>query len=228
MSYSFLNEEERQSKLGIIVDNLKNLDLIISYFNKEVDILRSDNNYVKENVENLDSAMGPETSINISETLNGLYGDIESINSQIESLVAKVNIAKINYENKRKAYEGETLFFDEKEKSYKLSQDGHTVVSSNFGASLDVDGVTYNGYFHDKWIGQRISDDMRSGRSDLKIMIDKYYDAWNEVKIHSDISASLNDGISSRTSLISNLQSAEAELQQYLSDNGLPPLTTKN
>ena len=230
MSYNFIGAEEyRQKKIDGIVANLEKIGLVIKHLTDDNDILKNDNNYIQENVTDLSYSIGPETSVNIIETLSGLRVNINTINEQLDQLINVVKIAETNYESRRKAYVEGSILFDEVGRAYQTNKDGNMVVASGKGDSIDVNGVNYNGYFHDDWIGKRIASDMaNNGSSELKNKIDTYYSAFNNLKIRSNNYAALSDNVSSRDSYISNLQSAEADLQKYLSDNGLPSLTTKS
>lgn len=219
-----MNEEAKQAKLGKIKANLEQIRIIINVLTENNEILKNDNNYIQENVADLSYSIGPETSVNIIETLSGLRVNINTINEQLDSLINVVKIAETNYESRRKAYEEGSILFDEVGRAYNASKDGHTITSS--GRKLNIDGETYYNYFSDKWIGERVASDMANkGSSELGNLMDHYNYVWEEAKSHSEGSASLGD---SRDTYISNLQSAEADLQKYLSDNGFPTLVTKS
>lgn len=219
-----MNEEAKQAKLGKIKANLEQIRIIINVLTENNDTLRQGNAMIPNLLKDLEEQFNPETSVNIVNVLSGLQTNINIINEQLDKLVDTVKIAETNYESRRKAYEEGSILFDEAGKAYNASKDGHTINSS--GRNLNIDGETYYNYFSDKWIGEKIASDMaNNGSSELGRLMDHYNYVWEETKSHGDGWASLGD---SRDTYISKLQSAEADLQKYLSDNGLPSLVTKS
>ena len=214
--------------------NFDALNNFVNFFNQNAEILKDGNSSITNMIEDLRAQFTVDTFVNIDESLGGLKINIDSIYEQLITLNGKIEEVRSYYEDLCNRYgskeiskstsgESDASFEKEVEKSYSQSKDGHSITNS--GRELNIDGKTYYNYFGDKWIGEKISSDMaNNGSSELGNLMNHYNYVWEEAKSHSDGWASLGD---SRNKYISNLQSAEADLQKYLSEHGYS-LTTSS
>ena len=205
--------------------NFDALNNFVSFFNQNAEILKDGSSSITNMIEDLRAQFTVDTFVNIDESLGGLKINIDSIYEQLITLNGKIEEVRSYYEDLCNRYGSKEIskstpgssdasFEKEVEKSYGESKDGHSI--TNTGRELNIDGKTYYSYFGsdsgDGWISQAAAND-----PELRNLLSKYGYAWEEAKSHSDGWASLGD---SRGTYISNLQNAETNLQNYLSEHG--------
>lgn len=196
-------------KIKVNFDGFNNT---ITMFQTNAENLKNGNSYISSMIEDLRAQFSVDTFINIDEVLGGLKININQIYEQLMLLNGKIKETKSYYEdlyNKYGVKDGEASFEEEVEKSYKKGTDGYSI-TQDIG-TLTINGKTYKTVFHDKWISDAAAND-----PELRNYLNKYGTAASAAAAHGDGYASLG---SSRAEAVSNLESAEKQLQEYISKN---------